>query len=264
MNILISGSNGYIGSNILNYFIDMGYKVKKLNKDYTISDCLGNYDIFLYFSNPNEIVFNSNPKESCLNMVEHFYNTISTLEKILPKHIIYASTVRIYDNKINIYANTHLYIENLLETFCNDKNILLTKARFSNVFGGNIKSMIKRDTLVPHIFIKNAIEKEAIELLTNGEQKRDFVSMNLVFKYLDYIIDFKPKKIDICSGHNFKIVEIMNLIHEVFPKVLVKISEKSLNENEVEYTPLIKCLKNDIEKEIKQVTKQWKDFYAQM
>lgn len=264
MNILISGSSGYIGLNIKFYLLEIGFKVRELDRGYIIEDCLQNYDVFLYFSNPNEIVFNFNAKEASLKMVEHFYNTTLNLEKISLKHIVYASTVRVYDSKINPYANTHLYIENLLETFCYEKNILLTKARFCNVFGGNIKSMIQRNTLVPHTFIKNALEKQIIELKTDGEQKRDFMPMSLVLKYLDYILDCKPKTIDICSGHNFKIIEIIYLIQKIFPNVLLKIDPKSLNEKEIKYTSLIKCSRNYIEKEIKQVAYEWREFYAQM
>lgn len=261
MKVLVSGRTGYVGSNVANY-LQKNNEIATLSRQYEIKNCIDRYDVFCYFSNPNEILFNTDSKLANIEATEHFYRIVEVLEKLNIMHLIYASTVRIFDKQLNNYANTHLYIETLLEAYCTKKNIILTKARFSNVFGGLLESMQKRNTLVPHIFIDNAIYKNYIAVLTDGEQKRDFVSINLVHRYIDYILNNKPNEINICSGSNFKIIEIARIVQKVFPTVVLKVGDKHLHEEEIEYKAIIKFERSEVENEIINIANAWKNNYA--
>jgi len=258
MNILISGVSGYLGSNVIAYLSTKENTISIVDKNYKVEDAQQSYDIFLYFSNPNEINFNNNAKKATIDMVTHFYAIEKLLTKITVSSILYASTVRVYDKNRNVYASTHLFIESLLENYTTKQNITLSRLRFGNIFGGNINSMKKRDTLVPHIFIKSAILNNKIELLTDGEQYRDFTPMTVVNKYIDYIIKNNPHMIDICTGVNFKIIEVVDLIITILPNISLKISNKSLKEESKDYISTFIFSKDRLKKEIIKTIDKWR------
>lgn len=260
MNILFSGVNGYLGSNIYN-FLSKSHDISIVKRNYSIGSTIEEFDCFFYFSNPNEIDFNINSEKAMVDMVMHFHSLIKVLSRIKVKHIVYASTVRIYDNQVNNYANTHLFIENLLNAYVCKNELNLTIARFGNIFGGSVNSMIKRNSLVPHIFIKNALEKNHIKMLSDGFQYRDFTSMTLVNRYIEFIISEKPQIIDICTGTNIRIIDVIKIISKEFPTVNIEISNKNLNENIVQYNSTFNISKNEIVQEIINTIQKWKKYY---
>ena len=77
-----------------------------------------------------------------------------------------------------------------------------------------------RWSLVPSCFCKEALEKQEINLLSSGLQKRDFISVkDLAIATEKLVIDFenhKNKVINISSGVNYTIVEIANLVAEMY------------------------------------------------
>lgn len=260
MNILFSGLNGYLGHNISNHLLKNNI-FSVLNREYCIGDSKKDFDCFFYFSNPNEIDFNTNSEKAMIDMVKHFYAVLRVLDSLEVKHIVYASTVRVYDRNVNNYANTHLFVENLLTQYTYTKGIALTITRFGNIFGGSIDSMIKRSSLVPHIFIKKALEEKKIQMLSDGFQYRDFTPTFVVNRYIDFILEEKPEKIDICTGVNIQIIDVINIISKEFPDVEIKASNKSLNESIVEYTSMFNIKKEEIEQEIRKNIKMWKSYY---
>jgi len=260
MNILISGVTGYLGCNI-NDYLSLNHQISVLNKEYCINNPKNGYDVFLYFSNPNEINFHNNEYQSIIDMINNFYSIIDVLQKNRIKHILYASTMRIHDEKKNVYASTHLFVENLLENFSINNDIYLSKIRFGNIFGGNISSILKRNTLVPHVFIKQAIENHKITLFTNGMQYRDFTPISVVKKYVDYILVKKPQEIDVCTGNNFKVLDVAKIIKSIFPSIDIHTSNKSLNENKKEYKSILSVSRDDVIKEIVNLAYDLKNNY---
>jgi nucleoside-diphosphate-sugar epimerase len=261
VNILISGATGYLGSNILAYFDRSLHNISILDRGYSILNKQDGYDIFLYLSNPNEIDFNKDSDKSARSMTEHYFSIQRILEGLSINFIMYASTVRVHDRKKNIYAKTHLLIESQIKKYTSENGILLSIARFGNIFGGTIESMVKRHTLVPHVFIKNAIEKGEIILKTNGNQSRDFTPMSMVNKYISYILENKPLVIDVCTGHNIKVIDVVRILNNFFQDININLSTDTIEENITQYSSILKIEKRTIEGEIINTASKWKEYY---
>jgi nucleoside-diphosphate-sugar epimerase len=264
MNILISGASGYLGSNVITYLSIKGCMISIVDKEYKIINEQSKYDVFLYFSNPNEISFNIDPHKAATSMIDHHYALISLLTNISVDAILYASTIRVYDKKRNPYSLMHVFIEDLLELHCTSVNTKLSRLRFGNVFGGSIESMIKRDTLVPHVFIKEALSSNHIDLTTNGLQCRDFIPISFVNRYIDYIIYNHPKIIDICTGVNFQVKEVANIISKLIPGAYVVTGKKRTNQSEKKYYATIKFSKKEIKNELIAAVRQWESVVSKI
>ena len=80
-----------------------------------------------------------------------------------------------------------------------------------------------RWSLVPSCFCKEALEKQEINLLSSGLQKRDFISVkDLAITTEKLVIDFeshKNKVINISSGVNYTIVEIANIVADLYKEL---------------------------------------------
>jgi nucleoside-diphosphate-sugar epimerase len=261
VNILISGATGYIGSNLLAYFDNPLNNISIVDRSYSIINSQNEYDIFLYLSNPNEIDFSNDSEGSVRSMTEHCSSIQVMLENLSINFIIYASTVRVYDGRKNIYAKTHLFIESQIKKYTSENGILLSIVRFGNIFGGTINSMVKRHTLVPHVFIKSAIEKGEIILKTNGKQSRDFVPMLFVLQYFEYVIRERPLYIDICSGNNFTILEVALIVSNTFSNIKIKINNIKIKDTVANCTSILKINKKDIEREVLSISREWSRYY---
>lgn len=260
MNILISGANGYLGSNVFQHLANNN-TVLVLDRDYGINSAIVKFDCFFYFSNPNEIAFNTDGEKAFIEMKKHFTSIKSVLENNNIAHVVYSSTLRVYDNPVNEYAKSHLVIEKLLRKYTQENSIELTIARFGNTFGGSTESMVKRHSLVPHCFIKNALELKTIKMLSDGSQYRDFVPMSLVNKYMDFILETKPLLVDICSGINIQINEVLSIILQEIPSVEVERVSKVLEHDCLKLNSVFNISKNEIVKEIISTIHRWRKVY---
>ena len=262
MNVLISGATGYLGSNVINYLALKGHKISTVDRSYNIDIQQKAYDIFLYFSNPNEIDFTNNSKIATSKMMEHFENIKSLMSINNINMIIYASSIRIYDKSPGAYSIAHQSIESLLLQYSSSNGISLSRLRFSNVFGGSIDSILKRDTLVPHVFIKEALVYGRIKMETDGLQHRDFIPISLVNKYIDYVCINKPKTIDVCSGINLQIREVAYMVERLFSGVGVEVGKHHGSHHSVKYFANIRLNKGQIQDEIELVVNQWREFLS--
>jgi nucleoside-diphosphate-sugar epimerase len=193
VNILVFGGTGYLGSNIVDH-LQSSHSVSTLNRNFLISPKQSKFDVLIHLGSPNELDFFSNPNECIVSMVSNLYKIKSVVFEMGINHVVYGSTFRAYDEKKTTYAMAHSFIEGLSDLIIASDNVKLTIARFGNVFGGSINSMQKRCTLVPHCFIKSALNKENVSLRFNGKQKRDFISVTSVCKYFDLILKKNHKK----------------------------------------------------------------------
>ena len=91
-------------------------------------------------------------------------------------------------NPLNDYGLTHYLSEKIVENICSQNNINYIIVRPTNIYGlpENINEF-NRWSLVPFLFVKQAIEKASISLTSSGEQLRNFVSVEDVIRRFDYL-----------------------------------------------------------------------------
>lgn len=171
MNILLTGSNGFLGRSILN-------EILVNNNIFTLSRNSGDYKILLQNEIPRfktyfDVVIHSAGKAHCIPKTDtekkEFYNVnvlgtlnlLKGLEKSgLPKQFVFISSVSVYGQEVgtNIdeehpllakdpYGLSKIEAEKLVEKWCNDNQVLLTILRLPLLVGkkapGNLGAMVK-------------------------------------------------------------------------------------------------------------------------
>ena len=204
--ILVTGSSGLIGSAITKYASSQNIEVlahsRKINLDFD------NYQkikkIHFDLRDSNEISFNANidtvihtatSNENNLETVEialqnTLVGTLNLLNKCVAQKVrkfVYVSTVQLYTPKngyINesdeiefksIYTKQHYLTEQLLRIYADKFEQGINVLRVANVFSDSPYALSNRSNLVPTCFIKSGFELNRISLLTNGEQKKNFI-----------------------------------------------------------------------------------------
>ena len=267
MKFSIFGSNGFIGSNMVNFL-----KSKKIE-----------YDVV----NPNdEKIFEKQLGHViyCIGLTADFRNRpfdtveshVCLLEKILKKckfkSFLYLSSTRVYSNSVSTNETEQLFVNpNNLDDLYNISKLMgeslcfasnyqnVRIARLSNVVGNNKNN----DNFLSSI-LHDAIINKKIILHTKPTNEKDYVDIDDVVKLL-YCIAFqgKEKIYNVASGKNTKVIEIINEITNIincevhfssdsiehsFPIIDIKKIQKEFN---FEPTPFLFKLKEMILSEIK-------------
>jgi nucleoside-diphosphate-sugar epimerase len=182
MEILFTGSNGFVGSNIIDLFISNHnhvYTLSKKNSYYnidlstTIPILPIKFDLVIHAAGIAHIV--SNTKDLNKYIYETNVNATKNLLKSLdsshyPASFIFLSSVAVYglEYGINIkeanilngetaYAKSKITCENLIIDWCNKNNVTCTVLRLPLLVGkdpkGNLESLIKSPTLIDFSFL---------------------------------------------------------------------------------------------------------------
>ena len=243
MKILILGSEGFIGSHLINFYLLKGYDVfgvdlfeqsrskityhqLLINHD-TLSDVLkqhsfdycinasGNGDVNLSVSNP-ELDFKSNT-----------FFTFQILEGLRlhnPKcKFLYFSSAAVYGNPeklpvsetdsikpISPYGWHKLLSENICTEYFELYNIQSAIVRPFSVYGPGLKKQILWD-----VFMKSAQQSENIELWGGGQEARDFINIDDLVVAIDLILSLPILKADvynIASGEMTLIKDVAHLL----------------------------------------------------
>jgi CDP-paratose synthetase len=279
--ILITGATGFIGNNLLNYFLKKKYfiyvilrkskknirfsKEHKINKNFKsiiFSDTgdlkkqLLNYKIDYVVHTATHYV--KKHKSSDINKIIESNILFSTIiidllcNKKIKKFINFGTVWQHYNNKkdhaYNLYASSKQAFNKIFNYYRNQ----FPKTKFFNLlisdtFGENDK----RKKLIP-IIIKNYNKKKTIHIPKN-------LSINLVnVKYITKIIeniinkDIKPDTYVIKEKKNLKIFDLINYLNQKLDKQ-IKISwtkNKVSNEKIINFKTINFNKKNDTKKEI--------------
>ena len=204
MNILITGSNGFIGKNLKLYLKEKGYSVNEFNKSKTLKDLdksLMNSDIIVHLAGQNRGV----KKKFKINNVD-LTKKIIKKKFTKKKLIIYASTTKIFEK--SIYGKTKKTSETLLRKNAKLKNYNLSILRLPNIFGKwckpNYNSVIST-------FCFNIINQKNINI--NNQKKINFLYIDDLLLIIEKIMLKKNK-------------ELFPKITNVYKKDLVYISKK--------------------------------------
>ena len=204
--ILVTGSSGLIGNSItkfassqnievlahsrgVNIDFDNFPKIKKIRFDLRDSSEIyfdANVDTVIHAATSNE----NNLASDEIALQNTFIGTLNLLNKCVAQKVqkfVYISTVQLYTTKsgyINesdeiefksIYTKQHYLTEQLLRIYADKFEQGINVLRVANVFSDSSYALSNRSNLVPTCFIKNGFKLNKISLLTNGEQKKNFI-----------------------------------------------------------------------------------------
>lgn len=248
--ILVTGSSGLIGSAITKYASSQNIEVlahsRKINLDFD------NYQkikkIHFDLRDSNEISFGANidtvihtatSNENNLATVEialqnTLVGTLNLLNKCVAQKVrkfVYVSTVQLYTPKngyINesdeiefksIYTKQHYLTEQLLRIYADKFEQGINVLRVANVFSDSPYALSNRSNLVPTCFIKSGFELNRISLLTNGEQKKNFIFDADVGEISIITLPTKEttfRIINVASLYTPSIIEIAKIVQQEF------------------------------------------------
>lgn len=247
MKILIIGSNGYIGKNLVKYLSNEGFDVvagareknpkqvadKNITKAYidlrepeTYIKYLNKVDCIVYLAGPGGPLrdqFNSKLIQEHLSLFARFLEKNASA---LRCPIIFSSsggtiygegngTPFLENNQlrpVNPYGMLKLLSENLLQYFQQNFGVSYVSMRISNPYGGLGHSKV--DQGVINIFIRMALLNKSIQIWGDGSSVRDYIYMPdlmAAFKSAICAKDFSGV-VNIGSGVGVSLVSICNAI----------------------------------------------------
>ncbi len=222
-NFIISGANGFIGSQLVDKLNREGFNVVCLNLflQTSVNDALkavsanqGTEWILINCSSPNEIRI-KNEAALGVDSLTPVYALLEFMKVARLSRLIHFSTIQVFgtelsgelyfDSPVNIetqYARIHHGIENYITAEFRKLGIISVILRLSNVYGARAKNFDNRKTLVPNCFVHELLNNSRITLLSSGKQIRNFLSISeLVIRIIEISRQgFKVSYTDICAS----------------------------------------------------------------
>lgn len=227
--IIVTGSRGYLGSIIFN----------QLKKKYDVARYLGNDQIFFNDINNYAILHLAGLDKASCQKYPKLANKINVdlTKKIINlgiknnfKKFVFFSSVHVYGESnlkksektslkpTNIYGITKKKSENVCIKY--SKKIDIVIFRISNVVARPIKENNQSKNLIINFICKNLLKKD-ISLNSNGEDARDFISINYLLSCINFFLTTNKVGIyNVCSGKVLKIKYIAL-------KILLKVKKKN-------------------------------------
>ena len=240
---------------------------------------LKNIDIIIHLAALNEIDSVKFPQKAIEFNIGESVSLIKMAQKAGIKTFIYFSTVHVYSSPLSgiiseetncraahPYSITHKSSEDYILAERDRTDINATVIRLSNSFGSPAFDTSDRWTLLVNDICKQAITEKKITLRSNGEQKRDFITLEDVEQAVFLILNQKKEKlyngiINLASEKAIKLIEIAKIVQQEYEKLYsqkinIEKSDKegSLNDDLEINISRLKSIgfypKNDFKKEI--------------
>lgn len=215
------------------------------------------YDVLCEFSKNVNVVIHLaamiNVNESVINPeftkkvnVDGTVNVLKCCIKNKIKKIIFASSAAVYGDSKEIpinensttnpqspYGQSKLDAEKIIVKTCQENNIDYIIFRMFNVYG---KGQNTQYAGVITKFLENIRDDNPLVIYGDGEQTRDFVSINDVVEAFDCATKLHKNGIyNIASGKSLSINELAQIMFEVFGKKL-DIKHKEMKKDEIKYS----------------------------
>ena len=237
MNILITGSTGFVGTALLREISESGNKDKVFLLSSRNND---SYETYMYrregekylFEVPNKIDVLIHlgawiPKSTAVaNDVEKSFSNIQFTHQLLKcfdglKKILFVSSVDVYApstapineesmiSPISLYGSSKVYCEEMVKAWANEKSTPWCILRLGHIYGGGEYEFKK---LIP-ILIEQALRNEPINIFSNGQEKRSFLHVeNCASVIWQAAHDESIGIYNVASGNPIKVIDIAGMI----------------------------------------------------
>ena len=247
MNILILGSEGFIGGNAVKYFNSCGYKV--VGADILIKDADNyllinpeipsfsgifvnkSFDVCINATGAANVQFSyTHPGADYTLNVSNVYNILDSIREYNPDcKFINLSSAAVYGNPIALPINEHspcnplspygfhkMYSEQICREFFFFYGIKTLSARIFSAYGEGLKKQIFWD-----LYHKIKVAKDEISLFGTGKETRDFIYIHDLMDALHCMIlnaEFNGDVINVASGKETKIMDAVGSFIQIFGK----------------------------------------------
>lgn len=213
-NILITGSNGFIGSNLISFLKEeKKYKLilfSKKDSDENLKTKVLISDIIFHLAGENKSKTFNNFLKNNVHLTQRIINILETKKKRTP--IVYTSTTKVKEN--NFYGKTKLKAEYIIKSYGKKNKVPIKILRVPNVFGKwarpNYNSFL---TTICY----NLPRKKKINIL-NKKYKIKLIYIDNLIKILISCIKTKNKieLIKVLPDKTLTLGELFNLISSIW------------------------------------------------
>ena len=255
--IYVTGGTGYLGSNIIRYFAELGLQVTALHRSEqpplisssaNVTSRLLDYSR-LFSLNPIEddnsiLIHAASPTSSHLNNQPDLLPNVLTQDRLLyeyalsrnTRHIVYLSTIQVYGQSLcglvtsatethplSLYSRyKHESERQLSETF-NHSTAHRSILRLSNVFGRPCPYNHHSWDLFIHDIVRQSILSSSISIKSSHQHVRDFVPISHFLSSLRSLLNITPDPsrthiYNICTGTSKTLLSVAQDIQDTFKK----------------------------------------------
>jgi UDP-glucose 4-epimerase len=244
LKLLIIGSQGFIGSNILSYFesrdnqvyscdfLDIRgksnyFRINPFNSDYNeifekfqfdlVINCAGSANVGASIQNPFfDFDLNVNVVSKILGAIyktnpkTKFINLSSAAVYGNPSFLPIKTEFAEYANPISPYGVHKRISEILLKSYYESFGIPTCSLRIFSAYGNGQKKLLLWDLYQK--FTDKSLD--IIELFGTGNETRDFIHINDILQQIDLVVknaQFKGEAINIANGEAIKIIDIADI-----------------------------------------------------
>lgn len=215
MKILLTGSDGYIATNLKARFPQHTYVCvdRKCGLEVLEYSNFSSIEAIIHLAAQSTITkCDINPELTIQDNISGCLHLFSNAAKNkIP--VIFASSQAVKSPADSLYAKTKFIGEELSGTF-NSIGAQITSFRFANVYGG--QNFLEGSDSVIAKFIRNIQNKEKLVIFGDGSQRRDFIHVNDICDALEKALHIKYKGVlELGTGKSISIKEIaLSLSHK--------------------------------------------------
>ena len=232
MNILVTGSNGFLGIHVVRDLLKKGYKVTAFDNDVSnlrdlpckvfqgdlkniqdIERAIKGNQIVMHMGAISDIDDCQSNKLEAVNI--NLIGTINILESCVNNDIrklMFASTIYVNGNRGGIYRCTKQASEIFIKEYCKNQGIDYLIIRYGSLYGpgSNDKNGLYR-------IIKNAIKNNTVSYEGNKDTTREYIHVIDAASSTNKLLEeMEESSTVVITGHqSYKVQEILSTISEM-------------------------------------------------